>query len=258
MAAGDFVLFRPESNNEGLIERVEPQRHAVSRHPRSSADHRHQRRSTADRRQRRRAPSEAQSDRSVPRQCRQGRRAAADLRQQDRSGRSGLACSRWWVCTARWATSAAVVGRDRLRRRAAPSRVGRPRPTWLSAKVASASRRCSMPSIRTCNCAVGDGQRRNAKGRHTTTTARLLPLSGGGYVVDTPGIRQFQLWDVIPEEVAGFFRDLRPYVDRCKFPDCTHTHEDRLRGQRRRGRWPVRPATLRKLLPFVRRRNGVT
>jgi ribosome biogenesis GTPase len=64
------------------------------------------------------------------------------------------------------------------------------------------------------------------KGRHTTTTAELIPLSFGGYVVDTPGIRQFQLWDVIAEEVAGFFRDLRPYVSRCRFPDCTHTHED--------------------------------
>jgi ribosome biogenesis GTPase len=64
------------------------------------------------------------------------------------------------------------------------------------------------------------------KGRHTTTTAELLPLSFGGYVVDTPGIRQFQLWDVIPEEVAGFFRELRPYVSRCRYPDCTHTHED--------------------------------
>jgi ribosome biogenesis GTPase len=64
------------------------------------------------------------------------------------------------------------------------------------------------------------------KGRHTTTTAELIPLSFGGYVVDTPGIRQFQLWDVIAEEVAGYFRDLRPYVSRCRFPDCTHTHEE--------------------------------
>lgn len=63
------------------------------------------------------------------------------------------------------------------------------------------------------------------KGRHTTTTAQLIPLSKGGYVVDTPGIRQFQLWDVIPEEVAGYYRDVRPYVSRCRFPDCTHTHE---------------------------------
>ncbi len=64
------------------------------------------------------------------------------------------------------------------------------------------------------------------KGRHTTTTAELLPLRGGGYVVDTPGIRQFRLWDVIPEEVPGFYPDLRPYVSLCRFPDCTHTHED--------------------------------
>lgn len=63
------------------------------------------------------------------------------------------------------------------------------------------------------------------KGRHTTSTAELHPLCFGGYVVDTPGIRQFQLWDVIAEEVAGFYRDLRPYVTYCRYPDCTHTHE---------------------------------
>jgi ribosome biogenesis GTPase / thiamine phosphate phosphatase len=64
------------------------------------------------------------------------------------------------------------------------------------------------------------------KGRHTTTTAQLIPLARGGYLVDTPGIRQFQLWDVIPEEVANYFRDMRPFVSRCHFPNCTHTHEE--------------------------------
>ena len=63
------------------------------------------------------------------------------------------------------------------------------------------------------------------KGKHTTTAAQLIPLEMGGYIVDTPGIRQFQLWDVIAEEVAGFFPDLRPYVSFCQFPNCTHTHE---------------------------------
>jgi ribosome biogenesis GTPase len=70
--------------------------------------------------------------------------------------------------------------------------------------------------------AVGRAQ----KGKHTTTTAELLELSFGGYVVDTPGLRQFMLWDIIPEEVFGLFRDLRPYENRCRFPDCTHFHED--------------------------------
>jgi ribosome biogenesis GTPase len=67
----------------------------------------------------------------------------------------------------------------------------------------------------------------NQKGRHTTTTAQLLELHFGGWVVDTPGIRQFELWDIRPEEVEGFFAEFRPYVPLCGYPDCTHTHEDR-------------------------------
>jgi ribosome biogenesis GTPase len=67
----------------------------------------------------------------------------------------------------------------------------------------------------------------NQKGRHTTSTGQLIRLEMGGWVVDTPGIRQFQLWDIIPEEVEGFFAEVRPYVPLCGYPDCTHTHEDR-------------------------------
>ncbi|MDR0703646.1 MAG: ribosome small subunit-dependent GTPase A [Planctomycetaceae bacterium] len=67
---------------------------------------------------------------------------------------------------------------------------------------------------------------RTQKGQHTTTVAELYRLSFGGFVVDTPGLRQFMLWDMIPEEVFGLFRDLRPYENRCRFPDCTHSHEE--------------------------------
>jgi ribosome biogenesis GTPase len=66
----------------------------------------------------------------------------------------------------------------------------------------------------------------NQKGRHTTTTAELIRLDFGGWVVDTPGVRQLQLWDTRPEEVEGFFPDFRPFVALCPFPDCTHTHEE--------------------------------
>ncbi|WP_439625676.1 ribosome small subunit-dependent GTPase A [Gemmata sp.] len=65
----------------------------------------------------------------------------------------------------------------------------------------------------------------NNKGRHTTTYAQLLRLDTGGWVVDTPGVRQLALWDVRAEEVEGYFRDFRPFVALCEFPDCTHTHE---------------------------------
>jgi ribosome biogenesis GTPase len=67
----------------------------------------------------------------------------------------------------------------------------------------------------------------NQKGKHTTTTAELIRLESGGWVVDTPGIRQLQLWDIIPEEVEGFFPEMRPFVPLCAYPDCSHTHEDR-------------------------------
>jgi ribosome biogenesis GTPase len=63
------------------------------------------------------------------------------------------------------------------------------------------------------------------KGRHTTRTAVLLPLDFGGWVVDTPGIRQMQLWDVAPEEVEAYFIEFRAFVPRCRFADCSHTHE---------------------------------
>jgi len=65
------------------------------------------------------------------------------------------------------------------------------------------------------------------KGVHTTTTAELIRLDFGGWVVDTPGVRQLQLWDTRPEEVEGYFPEFRTYVPLCGYPDCTHTHEQR-------------------------------
>lgn len=72
---------------------------------------------------------------------------------------------------------------------------------------------------------VGEVSRDNDKGRHTTTTARLLPHRFGGSFVDTPGVRQFQPWQLVPAEVPSAFRDLRPIANLCRFPNCSHTHE---------------------------------
>jgi ribosome biogenesis GTPase len=63
------------------------------------------------------------------------------------------------------------------------------------------------------------------KGKHTTSTAELIRLESGGYVVDTPGLRQFELWGVEPGAIEGHFVEFRPYIPLCKFPDCSHTHE---------------------------------
>ncbi len=73
---------------------------------------------------------------------------------------------------------------------------------------------------------VGIVSRENEKGKHTTTAARLIPLATGGSVIDTPGIRQFQLWDITANEVAALMPDLRPYVSKCRYPDCLHVNEE--------------------------------
>jgi len=77
------------------------------------------------------------------------------------------------------------------------------------------------------------------KGQHTTTAAELIRLESGGWVVDTPGVRQLQLWDTRPEEVEGLFDEFRPLVPLCGFPDCTHIHEQRC---------AVKDAVQRKLI----------
>ena len=63
------------------------------------------------------------------------------------------------------------------------------------------------------------------KGRHTTAHTALYPLSGGGNVADTPGIREFGLLDIEPWELAHYFRDFKPYLDQCHYSPCTHDHE---------------------------------
>jgi ribosome biogenesis GTPase len=57
--------------------------------------------------------------------------------------------------------------------------------------------------------------------------AELLPLDlpGGGYVADTPGIREIGLWNLPPEDLDWCFRELRPYLGECYFTGCTHIHE---------------------------------
>ena len=63
------------------------------------------------------------------------------------------------------------------------------------------------------------------KGKHTTVTRQMFPVEGGGYVADTPGWKSLALWDTEPEELDGYFPELRELVQHCQFNDCTHTHE---------------------------------
>jgi ribosome biogenesis GTPase len=73
--------------------------------------------------------------------------------------------------------------------------------------------------------AVRDVSDSTGKGRHTTVVRELFALDGGGYVADTPGLKALALWDIEPEEVDGYFPELRQLVPDCQFSDCMHIHE---------------------------------
>ena len=72
---------------------------------------------------------------------------------------------------------------------------------------------------------VGEVRERDGLGRHTTTQASVHRLPDGGLLIDTPGVRQFGLWEMEPRELALLFPEFRELAPRCRFADCTHVHE---------------------------------
>lgn len=72
---------------------------------------------------------------------------------------------------------------------------------------------------------IGEISEAHLQGRHTTTFYEMYPLSSGGFIIDTPGIRGFGLVDVEPEEIALYFPEMLRASEKCRFTPCTHTHE---------------------------------
>ncbi len=80
-------------------------------------------------------------------------------------------------------------------------------------------------------------------GRHTTTRTELFPLSGGGFIADSPGIRGFDPWDMDPQDVRDYFPDFREPGQECHFRTCVHRDEPRC---------GVKDAVARGLIPAWR------
>jgi ribosome biogenesis GTPase len=72
---------------------------------------------------------------------------------------------------------------------------------------------------------TGEISRSHGKGMHTTTFSQIYPLSEGGYIIDTPGIKGFGLIDIGGAELYHYFPDLMRVAPDCEFYNCTHTHE---------------------------------
>jgi ribosome biogenesis GTPase len=109
---------------------------------------------------------------------------------------------------------------------------------------------CIQPGL---GLAVRSVSQATHKGRHTTVVRQLFPLEGGGYVADTPGLKALSLWDIQPEELDGYFPELRKFVAECQFSDCTHTHEPGCAVQAALGRGEVNPD---RYASYVRMRLG--
>jgi ribosome biogenesis GTPase / thiamine phosphate phosphatase len=75
------------------------------------------------------------------------------------------------------------------------------------------------------NLRVGEISESVNKGRHTTVGALLHPLPDGGFVADTPGLREIGMWGLDPSDLADCFPEFRPLTGDCRFADCTHTVE---------------------------------
>lgn len=72
---------------------------------------------------------------------------------------------------------------------------------------------------------VGELSESTGKGRHTTSLAELMPLPYGGFVVDTPGLKEFGVWEASRGELEAAFPEIADHVGGCRFPDCSHLHE---------------------------------
>ena len=75
------------------------------------------------------------------------------------------------------------------------------------------------------NLRVGAVSESVNKGRHTTVGALLHPLPDGGFVVDTPGVREMGFWGLSAGELDGLFPEFRPFLEQCRFGDCAHVAE---------------------------------
>jgi len=79
-----------------------------------------------------------------------------------------------------------------------------------------------VPSVNLRTAEISDAHN---TGQHTTTFSEMIPLEEGGWLIDTPGIKGFGSFDMEPEELTSYFKEIFHFSKDCRFSNCTHTHE---------------------------------
>jgi ribosome biogenesis GTPase len=72
---------------------------------------------------------------------------------------------------------------------------------------------------------TGEVREKDRRGVHTTVDSVMVPLDGGGALIDTPGLREFGIWDLEPDELDGYFIEFEEFLQKCRYLPCSHTHE---------------------------------
>lgn len=105
-----------------------------------------------------------------------------------------------------------------------------------------------LPGVNTLEGELSGGE---IKGRHTTTAARLFHFPEGGDLIDSPGIREFGLGHLEPEQLLAGFVEFRPFLDRCRFRDCKHGLEPGCRLREALERGEISPARMDSYLQIL-------
>lgn len=106
------------------------------------------------------------------------------------------------------------------------------------------------------NFVIGENESVQNRGLHTTTAARLYHLPCGGNVIDSPGVREFMLWDLSLPEIAQGFIEFRDYLGLCKFRDCNHDKLENCVIQEAASIGAIHPSRLQSYLRIMANITG--
>jgi ribosome biogenesis GTPase / thiamine phosphate phosphatase len=131
----------------------------------------------------------------------------------------------------RWQEVYQILGYDILAVSAASKKGIAPLKKRMKGKTSLFSGQSGVGKSTLINLTTGSSlfvqkvHKQTSKGVHTTTKAHLIPLGGDGFVVDTPGIKHFGLWDLTTEDLKKHFNEITKVGKECKYPNCEHIYE---------------------------------